>query len=72
MAATQSTDYWLERFAAALENAIDAPGERSRTAYVDLARHYWSMHVMIHGGPALPPFPPQSANGGGLLLRWAA
>ena len=71
MAATDSTDYWLERFAGALENAIDAPGERSRTAYMDLARHYWSMHVMVHGGSASRPVSPQSI-GGGALLQWAA
>lgn len=72
MAATDSTNYWLDRFASALENAIDAPGERSRSAYMDLARHYWSMHVMVHGGAAWPAVSGQSANGGGLLLQWAA
>ena len=66
---TQSTDYWLDRFAGALENAIDAPGERSRSAYMDLARHYWSMHVMVHGGAACPA---ADASGGGTTLQWAA
>ena len=67
---TQSTDYLLDRFAGALENAIDAPGERSRSAYMDLARHYWSMHVMVHGGAACPPA--DASGGGGSPLQWAA
>jgi hypothetical protein len=50
-------DYWLERYAAAIENAEDATGERSRTAYLDLAQHYWAMHMMVVGQPRSTPLP---------------
>ncbi len=65
-------DYWLNRFATAIESAIDAPGERSRNAYMDLARHYWAMHLMIHGRPASTPLPLPTGHAGELLLRSAA
>ena len=64
-------DYWLQRYATAIENAVDAPGERSRTAYLDLANHYWSMHMMVAGLPASPA-PGTRANASALVLRWAA
>ncbi len=44
-----SFDFWLKRLALAVEQAVAAPGERSRGAYLDLARHYWAMHVLVHG-----------------------
>lgn len=46
---SSSKDYWVLRLAQAVENALEAPAERSRIAYLELARHYWSMHVMING-----------------------
>jgi hypothetical protein len=72
------TRYWLERFAQAIENAVDAPGESSRRAYMDLADHYWSMHVLIHGQPRAEKNKVAAiAAGAGLgdrahQLRWAA
>jgi hypothetical protein len=65
-------DYWLQRFAHAIDSAAGAPGELSRTAYMDLARHYWSMHTMVHGRPAttLPPLTGGKADA--LLMEWAA
>lgn len=65
-------DYWLLRYASAIENAVDAPGDSSRSAYLDLARHYWSMHMMVCG-PAVAAPAGSSANGGdALVLRRAA
>ena len=46
---SSSKDYWVLRLAQAVESAIEAPTDRSRIAYLELARHYWSMHVMING-----------------------
>jgi hypothetical protein len=66
------SDYWLQRYATAIENAVDAPGGRSRNAYLDLARHYWSMHMMVSGLPGGPPPPQDGAWADALLLRWAA
>jgi hypothetical protein len=74
----QPSKYWLQRFAQAIESAVDAPGEQSRKAYLDLADHYWSMHVLVHGLPpsskARPPGlgtgPRHSDNAA--ALRWAA
>jgi len=65
-------DYWLQRYATAIENAVDAPGGRSRTAYLDLARHYWSMHMMVEGAPALKPARRTEDNAASLAMRWAA
>ena len=45
-------EYWLDRYHAALQSAASASGERSRCAYTDLARHYWSMHMMVAGRAA--------------------
>lgn len=38
-------DYWIERLAETVDKAIEAPSERSRLAYLQLARHYWAMHL---------------------------
>lgn len=65
-------DYWLQRYAAAIENAVDAPGGRSRTAYLDLANHYWAMHLMVRGLPATAPAPGTGGGASGLVMRWAA
>lgn len=65
-------DYWLQRYAAAIESAVDAPGGRSRTAYLDLARHYWSMHLLVEGQPALKPPPRTGDNAAAIAMRWAA
>ena len=41
---TPSEDFWLTRLSDALEKAVAAPSDRSRVAYLELARHYCSMH----------------------------
>ena len=46
--------YWLDRYNGAVECAALASGDRSRSAYTDLARHYWSMHEMVAGRSAAP------------------
>jgi hypothetical protein len=66
------SDYWLQRYATAIEKAVDAPGGRSRTAYLELARHYWSMHAMVSGLPYAPPPAEAGSRGDALLIRWAA
>jgi hypothetical protein len=66
------SDYWLLRYATAIENAVDAPGDRSRIAYLDLARHYWSMHLMVRGQPQSPPGPGRGNKRSDLIMRWAA
>lgn len=45
----EAKDYWLLRLAQAMRKAVIAPSDRLRSAHLDLARHYWSMHVMING-----------------------
>ena len=65
-------DYWLQRYATAIENAVDAPGDRSRTAFLDLARHYWSMHLMVRGQPLSSPTPGRGNKCNDLVMRWAA
>ena len=74
MAEPDPADYWLKRFATALEKAVDAPGEPSRNAYMELARHYWSMHSMVHGkSPSSAPIAEQGLiRSGELALKWAA
>ena len=72
-----SFDYWLRRLALAVEHAAAAPGIRSRAAYLDLARHYWSMHVMVHGQGqtsefAIPELIDAAAMGSPAPLQWAA
>ena len=42
-------DYWAQRLAQAMEDATRAQTMRSRSAYLDLAAHYLSMHLMING-----------------------
>jgi hypothetical protein len=66
------SDYWLQRYATAIENAVDAPGDRSRIAYLDLARHYWSMHLMVRGLPMSSPAAGRGNKSNDLLMRWAA
>lgn len=66
------SDYWLHRYATAIENAVDAPGDRSRTAYLDLARHYWSMHMMVRGLPDAMSTCPAGHNTNASVMRWAA
>ena len=62
------SDYWLQRYATAIEHAVDAPGGRSRTAYLDLAHHYWSMHMMVRGQAGSSP----ARHADGLIMRRAA
>jgi hypothetical protein len=74
----QPSKYWLQRFAQAIESAVDAPGEQSRKAYMDLADHYWSMHVLVHGLPRSSKNRPSAAGASGprsdnsAALQWAA
>jgi hypothetical protein len=74
----QASKYWLQRFAQAIESAVDAPGEQSRKAYLDLADHYWSMHVLVHGlSNSARNRPPGSGPGArrsdsAPALQWAA
>jgi len=60
---TTSNDFWIVRMSEVLEKAVGAPSERSRNAYLELARHYCSMHELLHGTrrPALPEL--TSTNG---------
>lgn len=44
-----SSGYWVSRLAEAVDNGLVASNEPARNAYVDLARHYWSMHLMVNG-----------------------
>ena len=75
---SDANKYWLHRFAEAIEHAVDAAGEQSRSAYMDLADHYWSMHLLVHGAPrpirirALPLRTPAAPGDAASPLRWAA
>ncbi len=37
-------DFWLDRLSETVEKAMAAPTERTRAAYLELARHYRSMY----------------------------
>jgi hypothetical protein len=41
-----SQEFWLGRLSEALDRALAAPSERSRIAYLELARHYCSMRAL--------------------------
>lgn len=69
---TTDRNYWLQRYETAIGNALSAPGDRSRVAYLDLARHYWSMHMMVLGRPTSTPIPAAVAEIDTPLMRWAA
>jgi hypothetical protein len=76
MTDSNNADYWLQRLVIAAEKAADAPGERSRAAYLDLARHYRSMYLMVHGRARSTSLPfeaaARAAESGGAPLQWAA
>lgn len=69
---TTHPNYWLDRYTTAIESATNAPGERSRSAYHDLARHYWSMHQMVAGRNGSAPVPLPVCPNDALTARWAA
>ena len=71
MVPTES-DYWLRRYETAVVNAADAPGERSRTAYLELAQHYWSMHAFVLRRVNSTPLHTGVLQGDEPLIRWAA
>ena len=41
-----SQEFWIGRLSEALDRALAAPSERSRIAYLELARHYCSMRAL--------------------------
>jgi hypothetical protein len=41
-----SQEFWISRLSEALDKALAAPSERSRLAYLELARHYCSMREL--------------------------
>ena len=43
---TASGDFWITRLSYALDKAVAARSERARVAYLELARHYCSMHEL--------------------------
>jgi len=65
-------DYWLGRFNRAIEDARIAPGEGSRTAYLDLASHYWAMHMRVNGRPDTSASLGKDGQAGAISLKQAA
>ena len=57
---TTSRDFWLIRLTDVLDKAVAAPSERSRAAYLELARHYCSMHVVADNRNARPAGAPRN------------
>jgi hypothetical protein len=49
MVISTSTAFWLTRLSQAVDSARNAPSNRSRIAYLELAHHYWSMHELVNG-----------------------
>jgi hypothetical protein len=41
-----SQEFWIRRLSETLDKALSAPSERSRIAYLELARHYCSMRQL--------------------------
>jgi len=62
-------DFWLDRLSETVENAMAARTERTRAAYLELARHYRSMYKLtarpVASQGATPPMR-QAAEGRGL------
>jgi hypothetical protein len=54
---TTSKDFWMHRLSEVLEKALAAPSERSRIAYLELARHYCSMHERADRRASRPDAP---------------
>lgn len=53
-----SQEFWIRRLSEALDKALAAPSERSRLAYLELARHYCSMRALSEPG-GREPFAPR-------------
>jgi len=66
------SDYWLRRFETAMVNAADAPGERSRSAYLELAEHYRSMHAFVVKRTNATPIHSGILRNDQPLISWAA
>lgn len=71
MVPTES-EYWLRRYETAVVNAADAPGDRSRRAYLELAEHYRSMHAFVLKRTKATPVHNEVLEGDQPLIRWAA
>ena len=54
-------DFWLDRLSETVEKAMAAPTERTRAAYLELARHYRSMYRLTER-PAARQRPAAHAN----------
>ena len=54
---TTPPDFWIHRLSEVLEKALAAPSERSRIAYLELARHYCSMHERANRRACRPEAP---------------
>ena len=70
-------EYWLHRLQHAVESAASAASDRSRAAFLDLACHYWSMQMMVHGRapsdhPAVVSLMAAISSPAAPDLRWAA
>ena len=65
-------DHWLHAYETAVANAANAAGMQLRAAYIDLARHYWSRHMMVLGRPTSTPLPDCVGAADPPLMRWAA
>ena len=72
---TISDDFWIGRLNYALDKAASAPSERARAAYLELARHYCSMHELSDRPSCRPTTPrhdpvfPAAAESGRLDFR---
>ena len=72
---TISDDFWIGRLNYALDKAAAAPSERARAAYLELARHYCSMHELSDRpkrrpvAPRHDPVPSRPAESGRLDFR---
>jgi hypothetical protein len=51
---TTSPQFWFNRLAYALDKAVSAPSDGARMAYLELARHYCSMHELSDRRDAQP------------------
>lgn len=40
-------DYWMNRFEETVDKAIQAPSERTRLAYLNLAKHYLAVRTNL-------------------------
>lgn len=59
-------DFWLDRLSETVEHAVSARTERTRAAYLELARHYRSMYKLAARPVERPAAAPSTKQASGV------